>query len=38
MRTSSRTIQVRAIIVSVVGVGVGTIIVVGWGVAGEQLK
>ena len=38
MRTISRTILVRAIIVSVVGVGVGTIIVVGWGVAVEQYK
>ena len=38
MRTSSRTILVRAIIVSVVGVGVGMIIVVGWGVAVEQYK
>ena len=38
MRTSNRTIQVRAIKVSVVGVGVGTIILVGWGVAIEQYK
>ena len=36
MRTSSRSIQVRAIIVSVVEVGAGMIIVVLWGVAVEQ--
>lgn len=36
MRNRSRTIQVRTMLVSVVGLGFGTMLVVGWGVAVEQ--
>ena len=38
MRTSSRTIQVRAMLVLVVELWVGAIIVVGWRVAVEKWK